>query len=82
MARDLGPAGIRVCTVVPGNFDTPLTDDLPSELKDRLIGMTPFPKRFGEPSEYANLVRHLIENQMLNGVVVRIDGGIRMGITG
>lgn len=82
MARDLGPAGIRVCTVVPGSFDTLMSAELPRALKNQLVGMTPFPKRFGEPAEYASLVRHLIENQMLNGAIVRIDGGIRMDITG
>jgi len=80
MARDLGPAGIRVCTLVPGNFTTPLTAELPPELTDRLIGMTPFPKRFGEPAEFARLVAHVIENRMLNGTTIRLDGGIRMAI--
>lgn len=81
MARDLGPAGIRVCTVVPGVFATPLASAVPAELNERLARMTPFPKRLGLPTEFAALVRQLIENQMLNGVVVRIDGGLRMSIT-
>jgi NAD(P)-dependent dehydrogenase (short-subunit alcohol dehydrogenase family) len=80
MARDLGPAGIRVCTVVPGNFTTPLTAQLPAELTERLIRMTPFPPRFGEPAEFAKLVAHVVENQMLNGVTIRLDGGLRMAI--
>jgi NAD(P)-dependent dehydrogenase (short-subunit alcohol dehydrogenase family) len=82
MARDLAPAGIRVCGIVPGNFDTPMAAPIPAELKETLIRMTPFPKRFGDPAEYAALARHLIENQMMNGINVRIDGGIRMSITG
>jgi NAD(P)-dependent dehydrogenase (short-subunit alcohol dehydrogenase family) len=80
MARDLGPVGIRVCTLVPGNFVTPLTAGLPTELTERLIGMTPFPKRFGDPAEFARLVVHVIENRMLNGTTIRLDGGIRMAI--
>ena len=80
MARDLGPAGIRVCTLVPGNFTTPLTAELPAELTERLIGLTPFPKRFGDPGEFARLVVHVIENRMLNGTTIRLDGGIRMAI--
>lgn len=82
MARDLGPAGIRVCGIVPGSFDTPLSATIPDQLKSQLIRITPFPKRFGQPAEYANLARHLIENQMMNGVNVRIDGGIRLSMTG
>lgn len=81
MARDLGPVGIRVCTVVPGNFATPLAVAMAPEHLDRLAAMAPFPKRLGEPVEFARLVRHLAENQMMNGAVVRIDGGIRMAIT-
>jgi NAD(P)-dependent dehydrogenase (short-subunit alcohol dehydrogenase family) len=68
----LGPAGIRVCTVVPGVFATPLSAAVPAELNDRLVGITPFPKRLGEPAEFAGLVRHLAENQMMNGAIVRI----------
>jgi NAD(P)-dependent dehydrogenase (short-subunit alcohol dehydrogenase family) len=82
MARDLGSAGIRVCTVVPGNFSTPLAEGVPAELKSRLVAMTPFPKRFGDPAEFARLVRHVIENSMLNAATIRIDGGIRMAISG
>ncbi len=82
MARDLGPAGIRVCTVVPGNFETPMASTLPDELRQGLVAMTPFPKRFGHPAEYAALVCHLIENPMLNGCIIRIDGGIRMSVVG
>ena len=78
MARELARYGIRVMTVAPGLFDTPMFDTLPEEAKTALGKMTPFPQRLGYPEEYAFLVRQIIENPMLNGEVIRLDGGIRM----
>ena len=78
MARDLAPLGIRVCTIAPGLFLTPLLKGLPQEVRDSLGGQVPFPWRLGDPAEYASLVRHIVENSMLNGEVIRLDGAIRM----
>ncbi|MCR8723439.1 SDR family NAD(P)-dependent oxidoreductase [Frigidibacter sp. ROC022] len=78
MARDLAPLGIRVCAVAPGIFRTPLLEGLPQEVQDSLAGQVPFPSRLGEPAEFAALVRHIVENDMLNGEVIRLDGAIRM----
>lgn len=78
MARDLAPLGIRVCTIAPGLFLTPLLKGLPQEVQDSLGGQVPFPSRLGDPAEYASLVRHIVENPMLNGEVIRLDGAIRM----
>jgi NAD(P)-dependent dehydrogenase (short-subunit alcohol dehydrogenase family) len=79
-ARDLGPFGIRVCCILPGNFDTPMYNLIPDENRQQLEAMIPFPKRPGDPAEFARLALHMIENTMLNGVNVRIDGGIRLSI--
>lgn len=78
MARDLADKGIRVCTVAPGLFRTPLLDELPQEVQDSLGAQVPFPSRLGNPEEYAEMVYQVTQNSMLNGEVVRLDGAIRM----
>lgn len=78
IAREMARHGIRVMTVAPGVFDTPLMAGLPKAAQDSLAQQIPFPSRFGRPEEYAALVRHIIENEMLNGEVIRIDGALRM----
>jgi len=78
MARDLASSGIRVMTVAPGIFKTPLMASLPQEAQDSLGKQVPFPPRLGRPEEYAALVAHICENAMLNGEVIRLDGAIRM----
>jgi len=78
IARDLSRNGIRVMTIAPGLFDTPLLGNLPEPARISLGQQVPFPPRLGRPDEYAALARHIIENEMLNGEVVRLDGGIRM----
>ena len=78
MARDLAQSGIRVCAIAPGLFKTPMLEGLPQEVQDSLGAQVPFPSRLGDPSEYAQLVRHIVENRMLNGEVIRLDGAIRM----
>jgi len=78
LARDLARHGIRVMTIAPGLFDTPLLARLPDNVKASLGAMVPFPSRLGRPSEYAQLARQIIENPMLNGEVIRLDGAIRM----
>ncbi|QMU69872.1 SDR family NAD(P)-dependent oxidoreductase [Streptacidiphilus sp. P02-A3a] len=78
IARDLAPAGIRVLTVAPGLFDTPLLGLLPQEARDSLVGQVPHPSRLGRPDEYADLVAAIIANDYLNGEVIRLDGAIRM----
>jgi NAD(P)-dependent dehydrogenase (short-subunit alcohol dehydrogenase family) len=77
-ARDLARLGIRVCTIAPGLFDTPLLAGLPEETRDALGAQIPFPSRLGRPREYAKLACHIAENTMLNGEVVRLDGALRM----
>jgi len=77
-ARDLSSAGIRVCTIAPGLFDTPLLAMLPPEARDSLGKSIPFPPRLGLPAEYAALAAHIVENRMLNGEVIRLDGALRM----
>jgi NAD(P)-dependent dehydrogenase (short-subunit alcohol dehydrogenase family) len=78
MARDMASSGIRVMTIAPGLFATPMMKGLPQEAQDSLGKQTPFPPRLGEPDEYAALVGHIIENVMLNGETIRLDGAIRM----
>ncbi|MED1796470.1 3-hydroxyacyl-CoA dehydrogenase [Brevibacillus nitrificans] len=78
IARDLAPYGIRVMTVAPGLFDTPLFDKLPRSAKEALGATIPFPPRLGNPTEFAMLVQSIIENVMLNGETIRLDGAIRM----
>jgi NAD(P)-dependent dehydrogenase (short-subunit alcohol dehydrogenase family) len=77
-ARDLARLGIRVCTIAPGLFDTPLLAALPQEARDALGASIPFPSRLGRPEEYAKLACHIAENTMLNGEVLRLDGALRM----
>ena len=78
LARELARYGIRVMTIAPGIFDTPMMAALPQAARESLGQQVPFPPRFGRPSEYAALVRHIFENPMLNGEVIRLDGAIRM----
>ena len=78
IARDLARSGIRVMTIAPGIFLTPMLLGLPKEAQDSLGKMVPFPSRLGQPPEYAALAKHIIENEMLNGEVIRLDGAIRM----
>jgi NAD(P)-dependent dehydrogenase (short-subunit alcohol dehydrogenase family) len=77
-ARDLAGAGIRVCTIAPGTFDTPLLAGLPAESREALGAAVPFPSRLGRPDEFAALAAHIVENEMLNGEVIRLDGALRM----
>jgi 3-hydroxyacyl-CoA dehydrogenase / 3-hydroxy-2-methylbutyryl-CoA dehydrogenase len=77
-ARDLSSSGVRVCTIAPGLFDTPLLAALPQEQRDALGAQIPFPSRLGLPDEYASLAAQILENQMLNGEVIRLDGALRM----
>jgi NAD(P)-dependent dehydrogenase (short-subunit alcohol dehydrogenase family) len=77
-ARDLARQGIRVCTIAPGTFDTPLLAALPEDARQALGQQVPFPSRLGRPSEYAALACHIAENQMLNGETIRLDGALRM----
>jgi NAD(P)-dependent dehydrogenase (short-subunit alcohol dehydrogenase family) len=78
MARDLSRSGIRVMTIAPGIFETPMLMGMPQEVRDALGKMVPFPQRLGMPSEYAHLSKTIIENTMLNGETIRLDGAIRM----
>jgi NAD(P)-dependent dehydrogenase (short-subunit alcohol dehydrogenase family) len=78
MARDLSSSGIRVMTIAPGIFKTPMMAAMPQEVQDSLGKQIPFPSRLGRPEEYASLVAHLCENVMLNGECIRLDGAIRM----
>ena len=78
MARDLADKGIRVCTIAPGLFLTPLLDSLPEDVQRSLGAQVPFPSRLGAPAEYAKLACHIVDNPMLNGEVIRLDGAIRM----
>ncbi|HEX7298777.1 MAG TPA: 3-hydroxyacyl-CoA dehydrogenase [Solirubrobacteraceae bacterium] len=77
-ARDLSTAGIRVVTIAPGLFDTPLLATLPREARESLGKSIPWPPRLGLPAEYAQLAAHIVENRMLNGEVIRLDGALRM----
>ena len=78
MARDLSRNGIRVMTIAPGIFETPMLMGMPEDVRDALGRMVPFPPRLGRPAEYAHLVKTIIENVMLNGETIRLDGAIRM----
>jgi NAD(P)-dependent dehydrogenase (short-subunit alcohol dehydrogenase family) len=77
-ARDLAQYAIRVCTIAPGLFDTPLLAALPEEARQKLGAGVPYPQRLGHPHEYAHLAAHIVENPMLNGEVIRLDGALRM----
>ena len=78
LAREFARIGVRVMAIAPGTFDTPLLAGLPQAARESLAQQVPFPSRLGRPEEYAALVRHIFENQMLNGEVIRLDGAIRM----
>ncbi|MGZ3681806.1 MAG: SDR family NAD(P)-dependent oxidoreductase, partial [Ktedonobacterales bacterium] len=78
IAREFARSGIRVVTIAPGIFDTPMLAGLPEPARQSLAQQVPFPSRLGHPSEYAALARHIAENEMLNGEVIRLDGAIRM----
>jgi len=78
IARDLAASGIRVCTIAPGTFDTPMLALLPENSRKALGASIPFPSRLGRPVEYAALARHIAENAMLNGETIRLDGALRM----
>ena len=78
IARDLSRDGIRVCTIAPGIFETPMLLGMPKDVQDALAKQVPFPPRLGKPVDYAALVRHICENEMLNGETIRLDGAIRM----
>jgi NAD(P)-dependent dehydrogenase (short-subunit alcohol dehydrogenase family) len=78
IARDFATLGIRVVTIAPGLFDTPLMGSLPPEARESLGASVPHPARLGDPGEYAALAVHVVENQMLNGEVIRLDGALRM----
>lgn len=78
IARDLAKSGIRNMTIAPGIFGTPMLFGMPKEVQDALAASVPFPSRLGTPADYANLARHIIENEMLNGEVIRLDGAIRL----
>lgn len=78
VARDLAALGIRVCTIAPGIFETPMLGLLPDAARKALESSIPFPSRLGRPSEYGALARHIVENPMLNGETIRLDGALRM----
>jgi NAD(P)-dependent dehydrogenase (short-subunit alcohol dehydrogenase family) len=78
IARELARHGIRVMAIAPGIFDTPMLAAMPDQVRASLGAQVPFPSRLGQPEEYAALVRHIVENRMLNGEVIRLDGAIRM----
>jgi NAD(P)-dependent dehydrogenase (short-subunit alcohol dehydrogenase family) len=78
VARDLAREGIRVCSILPGLFHTPMFDGLPDDARRALAASVPFPSRLGDPAEYAALACHICENAMLNGVCIRLDGAVRL----
>jgi len=78
LARDLARSGIRVVTIAPGVFDTPMMKMLPEEARQKLAQTVPFPARLGDPAEYGALASHILQNPMLNGEVIRLDGALRM----
>jgi 3-hydroxyacyl-CoA dehydrogenase/3-hydroxy-2-methylbutyryl-CoA dehydrogenase len=78
IARDLSSYGIRICTIAPGLFLTPMLAGLPEQVQNELASTVPFPKRLGNPDEYAQLVQSILENAMLNGEIIRLDGALRM----
>ena len=78
IARDLSKLGIRVMTIAPGIFGTPMMFGMPQEVQDSLAAAVPFPSRLGTPQDYAKLAQHIIENDMLNGETIRLDGAIRL----
>jgi NAD(P)-dependent dehydrogenase (short-subunit alcohol dehydrogenase family) len=79
IARDLSRSGIRCVTIAPGTFDTPMLGLMPEPMRQALAAQIPFPSRLGKPAEYAALACHIVENAMLNGETIRLDGALRMG---
>jgi NAD(P)-dependent dehydrogenase (short-subunit alcohol dehydrogenase family) len=79
IAREFADYGIRVNTIAPGLFETPMMASLPEKVRNSLIQMVPFPRRFGQSAEYAALAKHIVENAMINAETIRLDGAIRMG---
>lgn len=79
LARELAVHGIRVVSIAPGAFETPMLESAPDKVRQSLVDQTPFPKRLGRADEFAALVVHIVENSMLNGCVMRLDGALRMG---
>ena len=78
VARELARIGVRVVTIAPGTFDTPMLATLPEETRQALAAQIPFPSRLGQPAEFAALALHIVENSMLNGETIRLDGALRM----
>jgi len=78
IARDLASIGVRICTIAPGTFDTPMLAMMPDAMRQALAAQIPFPSRLGQPPEFAALARHIVENAMLNGETIRLDGALRM----
>ena len=78
IARDLASSGIRVVTIAPGLFLTPMMGGLRPDIQESLAKSVPFPARLGRPAEYAALAQHIVENEMLNGETIRLDGALRM----
>jgi NAD(P)-dependent dehydrogenase (short-subunit alcohol dehydrogenase family) len=78
LAREFAKGLVRVMTIAPGTFDTPMLRAMPQEVRDSLGAQVPHPSRLGDPAEFAALVRHIVENPMLNGETIRLDGAIRM----
>jgi len=78
IARECADYGIRVVTIAPGLFDTPLMSGMPPEVKEVMAGNVPFPRRLGKPEEFARMAMHIMENPMLNGSCIRLDGALRM----
>ena len=79
IARDLAATGIRVMTIAPGVMLTPMVSGMPPDVQESLAAQIPFPSRLGTPEDYAFLAQHIVENRILNGEVIRLDGAIRMG---
>ncbi len=78
LARDLGSMGVRVCTIAPGIFETPMLGQLPPKVRSFLAETVPFPQRLGKPDDFAHLVQTVWENPMLNGETIRLDGALRL----
>ena len=76
--RSLASIGVRICTIAPGTFDTPMLAMMPDHMRQALAAQIPFPSRLGKPSEFAALARHIVENAVLNGETIRLDGALRM----
>lgn len=79
IARELARVGIRVMTIAPGTFDTPMMGGMTDDVRASLAAQIPFPSRMGHPDEYAQLAEHIVTNRMLNGEIIRLDGALRMG---